>query len=93
LKAVGEQLPDAADRCRVQVVLALSRRDFYKAMTTHKDHRVWQDVQYTSDTPLLTPGITGLASLKFRDEETLLALARDPQRYNHEIIFPEKVPD
>jgi motility quorum-sensing regulator/GCU-specific mRNA interferase toxin len=23
-----------------QVVLALSRRDFYKAMTTHKDHRV-----------------------------------------------------
>jgi motility quorum-sensing regulator/GCU-specific mRNA interferase toxin len=29
-----------------QVVLALSRRDFYKAMTTHKDHRVWQDVYH-----------------------------------------------
>ncbi|MFH1993987.1 MAG: type II toxin-antitoxin system MqsR family toxin [Pseudomonadota bacterium] len=27
-----------------QVVLAISRRDFYKTMTTHKDHRVWQDV-------------------------------------------------
>ena len=29
-----------------QVVLALSRRDFYKAMTTHADHRVWQDVYH-----------------------------------------------
>jgi motility quorum-sensing regulator/GCU-specific mRNA interferase toxin len=29
-----------------QVVLALSRRDFYKAMTTHEDHRVWQDVYH-----------------------------------------------
>lgn len=29
-----------------QVVLALSRHDFYKAMTTHGDHRVWQDVYH-----------------------------------------------
>jgi motility quorum-sensing regulator/GCU-specific mRNA interferase toxin len=29
-----------------QVVLALSRRDFYKAMTTHEDHRAWQDVYH-----------------------------------------------
>jgi len=29
-----------------QVVLALSRRDFYKTMTTHKDHQVWQDVYH-----------------------------------------------
>ncbi len=29
-----------------QVVLALSRRDFYKAMTTHTDHQVWQDVYH-----------------------------------------------
>jgi motility quorum-sensing regulator/GCU-specific mRNA interferase toxin len=29
-----------------QVVLALSRRDFYKTMTTHKDRREWQDVYH-----------------------------------------------
>lgn len=26
------------------VVLALTSADFYKSMTTHADHRVWQDV-------------------------------------------------
>lgn len=26
-----------------QVVLKLSRRDFYKAMTSHADHQLWQD--------------------------------------------------
>lgn len=26
------------------VVLALTPRDFYKSMTTHADHRIWQDV-------------------------------------------------
>jgi motility quorum-sensing regulator / GCU-specific mRNA interferase toxin len=29
-----------------QVVIALSRRDFYKAMTTHTDHHMWQDVYH-----------------------------------------------
>jgi len=29
-----------------QVVLKLSRRDFYKAMTSHADHQVWQDVYH-----------------------------------------------
>ncbi len=28
----------------VEVVLALAPADFYKSMTTHADHRVWQDV-------------------------------------------------
>jgi motility quorum-sensing regulator/GCU-specific mRNA interferase toxin len=28
----------------VGVVAALTMRDFYKSMTTHADHRVWQDV-------------------------------------------------
>ena len=26
------------------VVAALTPRDFYKSMTTHADHRIWQDV-------------------------------------------------
>lgn len=39
----------------------------------------------------LRPGITGPASLKYRNEEELLARQSDPQRYNDEIIFPDKV--
>lgn len=39
----------------------------------------------------LKPGITGPASLKYRNEEELLAAQEDPQRYNDEIIFPDKV--
>ena len=39
----------------------------------------------------LRPGITGPASLKYRDEEELLATVKDPQKYNDEIIFPDKV--
>lgn len=39
----------------------------------------------------LRPGITGPASLKYRDEEEILALQSDPQKYNDEVIFPDKV--
>ncbi|MCK9389157.1 MAG: type II toxin-antitoxin system MqsR family toxin [Sulfuritalea sp.] len=34
----------------LDVVMALSATDFYKSMTTHADHRVWQDV-YHPTTP------------------------------------------
>ena len=48
---------------------------------------------------LLRPGITGPASLKYRDEEELLAQVAaegmcgymDPVKYNDEVIFPDKV--
>ena len=33
------------------VVMALTTVDFYKSMTTHADHRVWQDV-YRPATPV-----------------------------------------
>jgi len=28
------------------VIANLTRRDFYKSMTTYRDHRVWQDVYH-----------------------------------------------
>jgi len=39
----------------------------------------------------LRPGITGPASLKYRDEEVLLTKVNNPQKYNDEVIFPDKV--
>ena len=40
---------------------------------------------------LLKPGITGPASLKYRNEEELLAAQEGPQKYNDEVLFPDKV--
>lgn len=39
----------------------------------------------------LRPGITGPASLKYRDEEMLLARQANPQEYNDNVIYPDKV--
>ena len=39
----------------------------------------------------LRPGITGLASLKFANEEAFLSKQDDPEKFNDEIIYPEKV--
>jgi lipopolysaccharide/colanic/teichoic acid biosynthesis glycosyltransferase len=39
----------------------------------------------------LRPGITGPATLKYANEEELLASVSDPQRYNDEVLWPDKV--
>lgn len=46
-----------------QVVSRLSRRVFYKAMTSHADHQVWQDVSHgmTEDGIPVYIKITGFA--------------------------------
>jgi len=37
------------------------------------------------------PGITGPASLKYKNEEEILAGQKDPELYNREVIWPDKV--
>ena len=41
IRAAGLGMADA-----LRVIQSLKRRDFYKSMTTHADHRVWQDVYH-----------------------------------------------
>jgi len=39
----------------------------------------------------LRPGITGPATLRYSNEEEILSLVSDPQKYNDEVLWPEKV--
>ena len=39
----------------------------------------------------LRPGITDPASLRFKNEESLLATSEDPLRYNVDVILPAKL--
>ena len=39
----------------------------------------------------MRPGITGPATLKYSNEEKLLAGVDNPKKYNDEVIFPDKV--
>lgn len=41
IRSVGMAQSDA-----LAIVQGLSRKEFYKSMTTHADHRVWQDVYH-----------------------------------------------
>ena len=40
---------------------------------------------------LLRPGITGPSTIKYSNEEILLARQEDPLRFNDEVIFPDKI--
>jgi len=39
----------------------------------------------------IKPGITGPATIKYKNEEELLAKVDDPIKYNNEVIWPDKV--
>ena len=39
----------------------------------------------------IKPGVTGPATLKYKDEEAILALQDDPENYNRTIIWVDKV--
>lgn len=39
----------------------------------------------------LKPGITGPASLKYANEEEILSQVKEPEKYNDEVIYPDKV--
>ncbi len=43
IRAAGMAMIEA-----LEVVRGLSRSDFYKSMTTHANHRVWQDVYHAA---------------------------------------------
>jgi motility quorum-sensing regulator / GCU-specific mRNA interferase toxin len=46
--ALALGIEDLAGMCGV--VLSLSASDFHKSMTTHSDHRIWQDVYHAKTT-------------------------------------------
>ena len=39
----------------------------------------------------IRPGITGPASLKYRNEEAILSQQENPERYNRDVVWPDKV--
>ncbi len=39
----------------------------------------------------LRPGITSLASIRYANEVEILAKVEDPEKYNEEVIYPDKV--
>jgi lipopolysaccharide/colanic/teichoic acid biosynthesis glycosyltransferase len=53
----------------------------------------WADLLEGPDRVLLSvrPGITGPSALAYRDEEYLLSTVPDPETYNREVIWPDKV--
>ncbi len=44
--STGIRMCGLSNREALAIVRALTRKNFYKSMTTHADHRVWQDVYH-----------------------------------------------
>jgi motility quorum-sensing regulator/GCU-specific mRNA interferase toxin len=61
---------DLAGMCAVAI--SLTSADFYKSMTTHADHRIWQDVYHTktankTDVYLKLTVIDGVLIVSFKE--------------------------
>lgn len=78
-----DELPELWNVARGDMSFVGPRPDVpgYADMLTGDDRRVLQ----------LKPGITGPATLKYRNEEQLLAMCDNPREYNDRVIFPDKV--
>jgi len=57
------------------------------------DVRGYADILEGEDRIVLSvrPGITGPASLKYRDEESILAQQNNPEKYNRDVIWTDKI--
>ncbi len=78
-----DELPELWNVARGDMSFVGPRPDVpgYADMLTGDDRRVLQQ----------KPGITGPATLKYRNEEQLLAMCDNPREYNDRVIFPDKV--
>jgi len=78
-----DELPQLWNVMLGQMSLVGPRPDIpgYLDRLTGAEQRLWQ----------LRPGITGPASLHFRNEESVLAQVDNPQEINDTVIWPEKV--
>lgn len=52
----------------VIVVLGLKQKDLYKSMTTHADHKIWQDVYHAT----LRAGLVVYIKLTLRENGTVV---------------------
>lgn len=52
----------------VGVVLGLKQKDFYKSMTTHADHTIWQDVYHAT----LKIGLMAYIKVTLRENGTIV---------------------
>jgi lipopolysaccharide/colanic/teichoic acid biosynthesis glycosyltransferase len=77
-----DELPQLLNVLRGEMSLVGPRPDVPQFVPTHGEQaRIILSVR---------PGITGPATLVFRDEEQLLARQPDPERYNADVLLPTK---
>ena len=76
VQALNQQARESYDRAAAVFggtrTAALTARNFYKSMTTHADHRVWQDV-YHAQTPA---GVEAYIKITMRDLAPVIQFKR-----------------